>query len=541
MSQGKSLAARLLGVAVLAAASSALVGASAGQDSGPELGPPAAEAVAAADPGPPPAPPSATERMRVRDGLAAAASNDWGGLAQLRDGARDPLVRRMLQWRLATSAEAPLSFTDLARALNELEGWPGRAGIRSRAEQAIYNSDLSASERIAFLRSDNGPQTGDGRIALAIALKQAGQRSEANEIARAAWREAALTSEAEGRALDEFGSVLSAEDHAARVDGLLWRNQRSAAQRLSGRLSPADRAVLNARVAMQSRQRSGLQAAVDAVPASRAEQPGFMFDRVQYRRRTGNPDEALPLAVRIDAREAPAAARADIFREKRFYVARALRAGRHQQAYQLVTNHGLTQGEAFADAEWLAGWISLRFLNQPAQAAEHFAHLSENVSAPVSRSRALFWRAEATRALGQNAEADALYAQAAAFNFTYYGQLAATRGGRSAMLDLPATAAVTPAARNRFEHRELVRALRIMAEVGAQRDFESIAFYLDDTLDDPMELELLAQMAREQSYHRTALRSAKAGLFRNVVATSAAYPLIDLPARVQSSGRPEPA
>jgi soluble lytic murein transglycosylase len=56
-----------------------------------------------------------------------------------------------------------------------------------------------------------------------------------------------------------------------------------------------------------------------------------------------------------------------------------------------------------------------------------------------------------------------------------------------------------------------------------------------------MELELLAQLAREQSYHRTALRSAKAGLFRNVVATNAAYPLIDIPSRVQSSGRPEPA
>jgi soluble lytic murein transglycosylase len=109
------------------------------------------------------------------------------------------------------------------------------------------------------------------------------------------------------------------------------------------------------------------------------------------------------------------------------------------------------------------------------------------------------------------------------------------------MLSLPETAQVNDAARNRFNNRELVRALRLMAEVGAQRDFESIAFYLDDTLDDPMEIELLAQLAREQSYHRTALRSAKAGLFRNVVATSAAYPLIELPPTVQSQGRIEPA
>jgi soluble lytic murein transglycosylase len=222
-------------------------------------------------------------------------------------------------------------------------------------------------------------------------------------------------------------------------------------------------------------------------------------------------------------------------------VPRALRARNHQLAYRLVSNHGLTSGEAFADAEWLSGWLSLRFLNQPQRAAEHFSHLSENVSSPVSLSRALYWRAQAAEALGRRDEAEQMLSQAARFNFTYYGQLAATRGSLTASLSLPDTSRISNEARTRFENRELVRALRLMAEVGAQRDFESIAFYLDDFLDDPQEIELLAQMAREQSYHRTALRNAKAGLFRNVVATNAAYPLIDLPSYVQTGGRPEPA
>jgi soluble lytic murein transglycosylase len=249
----------------------------------------------------------------------------------------------------------------------------------------------------------------------------------------------------------------------------------------------------------------------------------------------------MQVAAEIDPNSAPLAARDDIFKERRLYVPRAIRAGNYQLAYQLVSNHGLRSGESFADAEFMSGWLQLRFLHQPQRAAEHFAHLSENVSAPVSRSRALYWRAEAARALGQNAEAEQLLNDAARYNFTYYGQLAATRGDRTAVISLPETAQVSADARNRFENRELVRALHLMAEVGAQRDFESIAFYLDDTLDDPMEIELLSQMAREQSYNRTALRSAKAGLFRGVVAASAAYPLLDLPASVRTGGRIEPA
>ncbi len=521
------------------AASAFLVTSSVGQ-SGPGTAPTPATADASTYT-PPAAMPSATERTRLRSGLAAAEARDWVGLAQLRDSATDPLIRRMLQWRLATSTDAPLTFNDLSQALTELQGWPGRTTMRTRAEQAILDARLTPQERISFLRADNGPITGDGRMALAISLKEAGQRSEAATIAATAWREDALSTAMEDRALAEFSSNLSSEDHAARVSGLLWRNQHTAARRLFSRIPTADRLLAEARIAMQSRARRGLQAAVDAVPASRADDPGFLYDRAQYRRRTGNPEDAMPLMVQIDPRQAPAAARAAIFAERRLYVPRSLRARNYRQAYQLVSNHGLTSGEAFADAEWMAGWLSLRFLNNNAQAREHFAHLSENVSSPVSLSRALYWRAEAERALGNTAEATRLLDQAASFSFTYYGQLAATRGNRTAMLSLPDTTQVSNAARTRFENRELVRALRLMTEVGAQRDFESIAFYLDDVLDDPQEIELLAQMAREQSYNRTALRNAKAGLFRNVVATSAAYPTIELPAVVQSRGRPEPA
>lgn len=532
-------ATRLLRVAVFAAASSALlVSSSAGQQ---EAAPQPVTASAAAHSTAAVPQPSQAEILRLRDGFAAADAGDWIGLAQARDSAVDPLVRRMLAWRWASATAAPLYFDDLRRALNDLQGWPGRVTMRTRAEQAIFDSRLSASERVLFLQQDGGPLTGDGRIALAIALREQGAAAQAREIARAAWREDTLSDAAEAAARDAFGASFSADDYAARIDLLLWRGQRSAAQALLAHVGPADRALARARIGLQTRQRRHLQAAVDAVPASRADNPGFLYDRTQYRRRTGNPEDAMTLAARIDAADAPAFARDDIYRERRLYVARALRSGQPRLAYNLVSHSGLTSGETFADSEFMAGWIQLRFLGQRAEAERHFARMGENVSAPVSRARALYWRAQAERALGQTADADALLAEAAQYSFTYYGQLAATYGGRTAIMSLPDSWRISDEARARFESRELVRALRLMAQVGAQRDFEGIAYYLDDTLDDPMEIELLSEMAREQSYRRTALRSAKAGLFRNVVAANAAYPLIQLPPSVQSGGRPEPA
>jgi soluble lytic murein transglycosylase len=82
--------------------------------------------------------------------------------------------------------------------------------------------------------------------------------------------------------------------------------------------------------------------------------------------------------------------------------------------------------------------------------------------------------------------------------------------------------------------------LRILAELGDRRQFEAVAFYLDDQLGEAAEHDMLAELARDNGFARTAVRSAKAGIRRGIVA-EAAYPLMSLPAEARGPGRPEPA
>lgn len=484
--------------------------------------------------------PPAAEIARLRTGIAAADAGDWTGLRNARAVATDPLVRRILQWRLASDQNAPASFDEIKTALDQLANWPGRETMRRRAEQQIFDSALTYNARAAWLKA-GGPLSGDGKVALAQSLKAIGQGADANTIIRAAWRENILTPRAEQIALMEFGSTLTTADHAARVDWALWRDDRATASRLMARLGAEDRAVAQARIALQTRPRKGLQAAVDRVPSSRADDPGFLYDRVRYIRRDGRPEDAMPIAARIPALSAPMVGREAIFKERRLYVPRALKAGDRTRAYRLVADHGLTQGESFADAEWMAGWLALRFTRDAASADRHFTKMDANVSAPVSKSRALYWRAMASKQLNQDAAAQALLTEAAKLNFTYYGQIAASKVDSAAVMSLGERSLVTPAARAEFESREVVRALKLMADVGDQRDFESIAFYLDDQLTTPLEHEMLSLIARERAYTRTAVRSAKAGIRRGIIAPDAAYPLLDLPADARKPGRPEPA
>ena len=44
----------------------------------------------------------------------------------------------------------------------------------------------------------------------------------------------------------------------------------------------------------------------------------------------------------------------------------------YELAYKISSNHGMSEGSEFAEAEWMSGWIALSFLNDPLLAKDHF-------------------------------------------------------------------------------------------------------------------------------------------------------------------------
>ena len=54
----------------------------------------------------------------------------------------------------------------------------------------------------------------------------------------------------------------------------------------------------------------------------------------------------------------------------------------------------------------MCGWIALRYLNDPATARAHFAHIDDGSANPIVLARANYWRgraAEATRQASRDA------------------------------------------------------------------------------------------------------------------------------------------
>lgn len=111
-------------------------------------------------------------------------------------------------------------------------------------------------------------------------------------------------------------------------------------------------------------------------------------------------------------------------------LARALLlAGDAKNAYQVVSVVAPPEAatEQNLDRDFLAGFIQLRFLKQPEQAATWFQQLAASSQAVITQARAYYWLGRSET--GTTAQQD--YARAAAYPTTFYGQLAALALGET--------------------------------------------------------------------------------------------------------------
>ncbi len=102
----------------------------------------------------------------------------------------------------------------------------------------------------------------------------------------------------------------------------------------------------------------------------------------------------------------------------------ALEARQYQTAYNLVSRTNYKEGGDFADAEFLAGFIALQYLNNPRVALRHFETLHTGVNSVISKSRAAYWAGRAAKASGDNERSTQWYNVARAYPVTYFGQKA---------------------------------------------------------------------------------------------------------------------
>lgn len=354
---------------------------------------------------------------------ALVASGDWPAAAAAA-ATVSPAAASLVEWTRLRAGEG--SFADYRAFLAAHPHWPGLDRLRTQGERAIPE-DASPADVIAYFDT-RAPQTTQGLLRLAAALTATGRAPEAEAALSAAWLENALSAEGELALIAAWPDLL-APLHPARAEAMLWRRETSAAARLLPLLPDDARRLTEARLA-QIRGSADRAATIAALSEALRDHPGLAFDRFFRMADDGDyTDAAALLAARSTSAEAlgqPAR-----WSSWRATLARwAMREGRPDQAYTLASQHFLTpeDGSDYADLEWLAGFLALRYANDPALALSHFTRVETAARGPITLTRGAYWTGRALEAQADPAAPEA-YARAAPFQTAFYGLLAAEKLG----------------------------------------------------------------------------------------------------------------
>ena len=466
---------------------------------------------------------SSQQRARYQKAFNAAKAGKIDTAHNLLRGAKSKLARKVATWLHLTRSPRTPSFSELTNLIEKNPHWPQQRSLRRAAEAAI--SAESDNEKILSWFAKNPPISSAARIRFAKALFAGGQPNLGEVLVRQIWINNNLSRSEERRFFRRYRKILTEDDHIDRLDRLLWDRRRGAAQRMLSRVPPDERKLGFARMSLIG-SAAGVDAAVAKVPPHLAKHPGLVFERVHWRRTKGFHERAREL-LWVPPQQLGRPEK--WWRERRVQVRRLLRKGHVSEAYRMASAHGQVGRAEIAEAEWLAGWIAISFLNDPARALGHFVRGHQVVRFPISVARMAFWAGRAAAQSNKPDVAEKWYAAAIQHPMTFYAQLALARFNSPTTLSLPADPSPTAREATEFRESELVRATRLIAAVGEKKTLRRFILHLADLATTPSHHRLVGGLAKSLSLPHLGVAAAKIAHRKGVFLPTTGYPIIDLP------------
>ncbi len=443
----------------------------------------------------------------------------------------DTVLSKVLQGYAMAAPESGYSFGRISAFISKNPAWPGLRSIRAAAEKKMPDN-LPLPQIVSWF-SQYPPITLEGFYRYADAMNRLGFADNAQKAVRARWIEGNLNAKEQDDFYARFSSLLSAEDIKARVDRLLWKNERTLARRLFSHLSETDKALAEARIYVASKKEIP-DSVEERLPPDAENDAGILYQRLQQCVKNNDNDDAYEILLNApDNLGNPEA----WWAQRHIMARRAIEDHEYTLAYRLASHHGQTTPRSLVHAEFLSGWLALRYLDKPDDALRHFQNLYDNASTPISRARGAYWMGRANEALGQKDAAVQAYSDAAVFSTTYYGQLALARLQESPVLVARADPPPSEISRSSFFAQDHIRAIERLSAIDEDRRaaaFFRAALEVTSRREDFIMLTEVASRIRRPDL---GIQTVKAANQKNILVQNGGFPIIS----AHIPAQPEPA
>lgn len=456
----------------------------------------------------------------LQKAIALAHKGKLSDASALAKSLSDPAAQKLVEWVALRDGDSQARFDRYQGFIRANPDWPN-ASLRRRAEARLWQERGDDATVRGFVGEQ--PTGAMGRLALARVLMNDGARDAAEREVRAAWRSGELSAEIEAAVLDTFDGVLTRADHVARMDRRIGKKDFGGAMRSARRLGDGAVSIVKACASAESKS-SNARKLLDAVPSEARDDLGYKLCRIQLLLR----NDGVATATEVALSAAPDALQDqdndEWWRKRRTLARKLLDLGDAKAAYAVVSSAAAPENPFYrADTHFMAGWIALRFLDDPATALKHFAYIDEGTTNPIVLARAGYWRGRAYEAAGQTGLMQANFQAAARHSTAYYGQLARAR------LGLSETELRSPPEPSHERSAEVLRAAEFLYTLGERELALSFLTGFADQSDDAPGIAAIANLAVRNSDARAVMLVGKAGLARGLPFEVYAFPDIGVP------------
>lgn len=447
--------------------------------------------------------------------------DNWAAARNQVTASANPVMYKIYEWMLYREDYSNLPFAGIANFIDRNPHWPDQKALLSTAERNITSDTPSSTVTSWFDR--HPPVSGKGAVALWRAASQNGTTAKAARIIDAAWADLDMTAEETASLLTVMRPHLSTAQQIKRLDKLLFADKYTLARSYAARLGSGYPELVEARIAL-AEEKPGAAALVGRVPPTLQSNTGLLYERLSWRRRHDEDRGAIEiLDKQVNLTTAPN--ESDWWKERNILIRRMIELRDYKTAYRLASRNNLNDKAAKAEAEWMAGWLALRFLNNPKAAADHFNVMYQNVGTAISKSRGSYWSARAAEKLAQPDQANRWYTLAAGYPHTYYGQLAIKKINHP--VPYPTAPIATPNERSAVSRSDLLQAALIARAAQLDTIHTKLVSALIETLQTPGEFISAAELLNRAGDIPASFRVAKAASWKNIYLEGLAFPSVE--------------
>ncbi len=477
--------------------------------------------------------------LNAKEVIKFVKARKWNSALKATKKVKNPEFRNLVNWMYLKTTGNSATFNDYRTFISNNSDYPRLGRLQFLAEHKIYLKNNSPTSIINWF-DKYPPVSGMGKIKLAEAYLEQGKLDQVSALIKDGWTTAKIRKNDLGYYRAKFKKFLTTDDHIKRADYLAWNSKYWDLKRMLRYLPKDEKALYNARQILMSNS-YGVDKSISNVPAHLKNNVGLEYDRLKWRNRRGRLEPSLEILYTNGNKSEDELVRADLWWVQRESVVRALLyKKRYKTAYKVASEHSLSSGPEFAEAEWLSGWIALTFLKSGEYAINHFDNFYNNVGYPISRSRGAYWLGKAYQSLNENEIAKNYFKEGSVFLTTYYGQLCFNEINKDEKFVLKDDSFFDKDFEKDFNKNRLVKHVILLKELDQTQLSKDIIVHLSNLNVEKGSEVLAAKLATKVERYDFAIQISKRASYQKRFYNEFNYPIITVPREINQKIMPKP-